>query len=255
MNIDQAVLALENSRNDPVPAIEFLIADPGDSANALLARLASLQAGNRPAFEIAVARSHLLPHGAHLRWPWRPSSPATNLAIRRIVIALGVIRSVPAIPALLDIVARVSDDTPLSETLGWALANIGEAALLPLFAFACRRTVLPPARALAITTLGYIPDPRLPTILRHLWREYRAAEPSLAIAALLGLTTCGQGAEARKLAAEMERLWLAQRSLHDALRGMGVNSVDELLNHKSGTMQDVELLATWPNVVQMLGRR
>ena len=172
------------------------------------------------------------------------------MATGRIIIALGARRSTLAVPALLDVDACVSDDTKLGETLAWALAYIGEAALLPLYAFASRRAVPHPARALAITTLGHISDPRLSTILNHSWREYRFEESCLAMASLLGVTVSGLGDEAYTRALETPRLWWAQRSLRD----MGFESAVSVLHYALENTRTDDSLPTWSSVGQELGR-
>jgi hypothetical protein len=159
-----------------------------------------------------------------------------------------------AVPALLDLVARAPCDAKFGETVGWALANIGDAALLPLFSFARRRKIPPPARSLAMMTLGHITDPCVPTILNNLWREYRLEEPCLAIAALMGLTVYGLGDEACTRAVETERLWRARGRLPDPRRGVEFVSIMELLHHVSENTRATESLPAWPSVAQILGR-
>lgn len=255
MNLEQAMLELENPRSDPISVIEFLITEKQEAASILLARLALLQAGNKPPLEIAVGLPHPLLHRVHFRFPRRIHTSAANVATRRIVIALGAMRSTAAVPVLLDLLARAPFDVKLGEAVGWALANIGEAALLPLLSFARRRKIPAPARAVAIVALGYIADPRAPTILNHLWREYRLEEPCLAIAALLGLIVCGLGEEARARAMETERLWRARDTRYDAWAGAEFESAAELLRRVFTNIGPAESLPAWPNVLQMVGSR
>jgi hypothetical protein len=109
-----------------------------------------------------------------------------------------------------------------------------------------------PARALAIVTIGYIADPRVSTILNHLWREYCLEEPCLAIAALVGPTVSGLGAEARERAAETERLWQARVSRREAGTGTVFEQAAKLL---SGALEEVnaaESLPSWPSVSHSL---
>lgn len=255
MNLEQAVLELENPRTDPTSAIECLIAEEHDAARILLAHLAALQAGFKPPLEIALSPPHPLTHGLRFRFPRRIHISAAKVATRRIVIALGAVRSTAAVPVLLDLLARASFDAKLGEAIGWALANIGDAALLPLFAFARRRKTPAPARSLAILTLGYIADPRVPTILNNLWREYRLEEPRLAIAALLGMTVCGLGEEARARAVETERMWRARDTRRDARTGTEFGSATEMLRDAFDKAPAAESLPAWPSVLQMLGSR
>ena len=255
MDLEQAVLELENPRTDPISAIECLIAQEGDAASALLARLAVIQAGSKPPLEIAFTPPHSMLRRVHFRWPLRLKSSVAKLATRRIVIALGAMRAAAAVPLLIDLFARAPFDARLCEAVGWALANIGEAALLPIFSFARRRQIAAPARSLAIVTLGYIDDPRVPTILNHLWREYRLEAPLLALVALVGLTVCGLGEEAHARALETERLWRARDARSHAWAGTEFEAATELLRRAFMNVQTTESLPAWPSVVQMLGRR
>src|SRR5581483_4430334 len=88
------------------------------------------------------------------------------------VIALGAIRCQAAIPVLLELIDRFPMNVKLGEAIGWALANIGEDAVLPTYSFARCHTKPMPVRAVAMVALGYIADPRVPTILSNLWRAY-----------------------------------------------------------------------------------
>ena len=105
MNLQQAVSANENPRTNPITAIESLIADE-DAAGALLTRLAALQTGNRPPLETALAAPHTRVHRVRFRLTLGVNSPTRKLVVRRIVIALGAMRSTTAVPALLDTLAR-----------------------------------------------------------------------------------------------------------------------------------------------------
>ena len=101
MDLEQAVLELEGTHTDPIPAIEFLIAEGGSAPRVLLARLAVLQAGNKPALEFAFTPPHARLHRVHFRLPLGINSSATKLATRRIVIALGAMRSTNEFPLCL----------------------------------------------------------------------------------------------------------------------------------------------------------
>ena len=255
MDLEKAVLELQNPRMDPTSLIERLIAEEGDAASALLARLAVLQAGSKPPLEIALAPPHSMPRRVNFRLPLGIKSSVAKLATRRIVIALDALRAAAAVPRLIDLFARAPFDTKLCEAVGWALANVGEAALLPLFSFTRRRQIEAAARSLGIVTLGYIDDPRVPTILNHLWREYGLEAPRLALVALLGLTVCGSGEEAHMRALETEQLWRARGPGDHARTGTEFETAAELLRRAYKTIRNTESLPTWPSVVQMLGRR
>lgn len=250
MNLEQAVAGLEDIHTDPVPAIEFLISERPEAADALLARLATLQAGGKPPLEVEAGLPHPLVHRVRLRLS---RGANTRAAMRRIVIALGAMQSPRAVQVLLDLLARQPFDRKLGDAASWSLANIGEAAILPLFSFVRRRDVPAPARSLAVVTLGYIADPRVLAILRHLWREYRLEAPRLAIAALIGLTLCGQDQEARARAVETERLWRVQRTLEDYWAGLEFESAAELLQRTLEHVRAGEALPAWPGILRMLG--
>jgi len=248
MNRQQAIAQLENPRTNPMWAIGSLVADP-EAASVLLSRLADLQTGIRPPLEIVLTPPHTRLHPIRFRVPLGFNSASKQLAVRRIVITLGAMRSTTAIPALLDTIARTPSDLTLGQAVGWALANIGEAALLPLLSFGRRRTIPAPARALAIVSVGHIADPRAATILNHLWREYCLEEPCLAIAALVSLTVSGRGAEARERAAETERLWQVRVSGRDARTSSVFEQATKLL---AGALEEIEAadaLPAWPSVL------
>lgn len=253
MNLEQAVVELENMRTDPVSAIEFLIAQKREAEDFLVARLLACSESHKPPFVIAVAPPHPLPHRIQFRFPRGIYISATKAVTRRIVIALGAMRSTIAVPVLLNLVAHAPLDVKLGEAVGWALANIGDTALLPMFSFARQRLASVPARSLTIAAIGYIADPRVPTILNHLWREYRLEAPSLSIAALLGLTMCGHSEEVCIHIVEMRRLWRARGLFYDARRD--VESAMDFLHRVSENTHAVEALPAWPSVVQILGRR
>lgn len=253
MNLEQAIAELENIHTDPVPVIEFLISEGPEAADALIRSLVAFQADGKPPLKVELGLSHPLIHRIRFHFQRSPKTPAVKVATQRVVIALGAMRSAAAVPILLDLLAYEYSDARLSQAVGWALANIGEAALLPLFSVARRRTTPASARALAIMTFSYIADPRLPTMLDSLWREYRLEAPRLAIAALLGLVIHGLGEEARARAVEMERLWRAQRIRDGIWIGAEFLPVAEFLQRAFKNVRASESLPTWPIVLQMLG--
>lgn len=250
MYLEQALAALENIHTDPVPAIESLISERHEADDALLKLLVTLQAGGKPPVDDEAGLPHPLIQRVRLRLSRGANS---RVVMRRIVIALGAIQSTRAVPVLLDLLARRPFDRKLGDAASWSLANIGEVAVLPLFSFARRRDNLVPARSLAIVTLGYIADSRVPAILRHLWREYRLEAPRLAIAALIGLALCGQDREARARAEETERLWRSQETHEDIWVGLEFESATESLHRTLEYVGAGEALPAWPRVMQMLG--
>lgn len=245
MKIEETILALESTQADPVALIESLIAEEPQAAQALLSRLETSQLNRK-----VPNRFERLFQGfsAKLR--------AERLAVQRILIALGAIRTQKAIPALLDWLANTSFDRKLGMAAGWSLANIGEEAVMPLFLFARCRELLESARSLAIITLGYIADPRIPSILRQLWQDYRLEVPDLVIATLIGLGMRQGVEEARKLALETEHLWHFHGVVDDHLDNYWINlkletSIDRLKSaiehlHPEGS------LPPWPKVLREL---
>ncbi len=172
--------------------------------------------------------------------------------MRRYVIALGAMRSSDAILVLLELLACFPMDARLGEAIGWALANIGEGAVLPAYSFARRRDKLMPARAIAMVALGYIPDPRVPTILSNLWREYCTREPRLALAAVIGMRIHGEGETARSHAAQMERLWQAHARDHAAWTE-DLRAAAASLAHTLDNVQPVRALPLWRDVLEIIG--
>jgi hypothetical protein len=255
MKLEQALLELETPQVDPTAAIEYLIAEKRETEGALLSRLATLRAGIRPPLTISFALPHAPTHRIYLRIPLGFPDVKTEEALRRMVIALGAMRSIPAVPYLLDLIARSAGDVSLNETVGWALAAIGEAALLPLYRFARNRRTPTPARSLAIASIGYIPDLRTPTILNNLCREYQFEEPGLAIVALLALTTCGLFEEAHQRAVETVLGWRTWNARHADQRGVGFEFAADTRQRSLETAPQAKPLAAWSRVLQTLGHR
>lgn len=249
MNLEQALSELERSQS--LAAVEFIIAHPDKAEPFLLARLKQAAKTSRTSGVFPQSPLYVLLSRMYFILPRRRTSVSREI-IRRFVIALGAIRSLDAIPILLELLARFPMDAKLGEAIGWALANIGEAAVIPTYTFARARDKPIVARAIAMVALGYMADMRVPTILGNLWREYSTRQPRLALAALIGLFLRGQAETARARAIELERTWQArERNRFAWSEDLRVAATS--LAHTLDKLELVEALPLWQEVLHVIG--
>lgn len=109
-----------------------------------------------------------------------------------------------------------------------------------------------PARSMAIFTLGHICYPRVPTILNHVWLEYRFEEPRLAIVAALGMIECGLGEEAGARAMGTERLWHTRDNRGDAQPSAELEPAEESLGRVFANVGQAESLPASPGALRMV---
>ncbi len=241
--IEKAINELENPQIDPIPVIEVLAAEKQQSAPQLISQLEH----SRP--EKTTSRI------ARLVELFSRARRLQLIKNRRIIIALGAMRAKKAIPTLLGVITYPFDIT-LGRAVSWSMANMGDEAIGPLFHLSRSRQALVSARILAITTLGYIQDPRVPAVLHGLWTQYRREVPDLVIATLTSLILHGQVQEARKLAMDTESLWHFQGDQDEYLENYWDNLIFEnsieKLKSTLEQVKPVKKLPNWPVVMRNL---